>query len=150
MTDALDILLRDMGRLDASVAVGAHDEETARKLAYAEFGTVHAPARPTLSAVTDRAERTIGDALTRKVAAIFDGHSRLGVGIVRGVGDDLAELVREEIDNNAPPPLAPSTVASRRRRGKDDRTLVDTGAMMRGIMAESREGSARWSDRDQE
>lgn len=146
MPDPLDLLLRNLQRLSAATAVGAHDEDNAQKLAYSEFGTVNAPARPTLSAVTDRNERAIGAAIDRKVGAVLDGKTRTGVAIMQDVGADLAEMVRDEVGNNTPPPLAPSTAASRRRRGKDERTLVDSGDMQRGIRAETREGENVWPD----
>lgn len=156
MPDPLDLLLRNLQRLNAATAVGAHDEENARKLAYSEFGSAVEPSqtregaviRPTLSAVTDRSERAISAAIDRKVAAVLDGKTRTGVAIMQDVGADLAEMVREEIGNNTPPPLAPSTVASRRRRGKDERTLVDSGDMQVSIRAETRDGENVWPDEE--
>lgn len=151
MPDALDLLIRDLKRLSGSAQVGALDEETARKLAFSEFGTVHAPTRPTLSAATDRAERDIFAAVDRKVAAVLTGKSRTGRAIVQDVGADLAEQVREEIGNNVPPPLAASTIRARQRRGNaDTRTLVDSGDMQRGIGVESKDGVGTWPDEDED
>lgn len=149
MPDDLDILLRHLKRASSSVAVGALDGETARKLSYSEFGTVREPARPTLTAATDRAEASIFRAVDRKVHALLDGRATTGRAIMQEVGNELAELVRDEIGNNTPPPLADFTIAARRRRGNFiERTLVDSGDMQRGIKAEVRDGEGGWPDAD--
>lgn len=146
MPDALDHLIRDMQRLTARARVGALDEENATKLAYQEFGTEHAPPRPTLSATTDRAEADIQTAIKRRVLGVLDVKRTItGETILAEVGGMLAEQVREAINNNTPPPLAPSTLAARRHRGNDStRTLVDTGAMREHIMVETKAGDGDW------
>ncbi len=60
----------------------------------------------------------------------------------------LAEEVRDAIDGNTPPALAPSTLAARRRRGNfSARTLVDTGKMRLAIKVDTKPGaSAEWPD----
>lgn len=135
MRDALDKLIADLGRLHGSAEVGALDEVNAQKLAWQEFGTDTAPARPTLTVTTDALTGAINRAIDRQVRDVLDGKGRgvTGEEIVGDVGRDLAEQVREAIDGNTPPPLAPSTAAKRRREGKDTRTLVDTGEMLRSI-----------------
>ncbi len=146
MPDGLDILIRDLQRLNARARVGALDEENAQKLAYQEFGTEQAPARPTLSATTDRAEGDINRAIDRRIKDVIEGkRSATGETILAEVGGMLAEQVREAIDNNTPPPLAPSTLAARRSRGNDStRTLVDTGAMRESITTETKAGWREW------
>lgn len=137
MTDPLDRIIRDVSRMHGSAAVGALDEENARKLLFSEFGTVTAPPRPTLSVATDAARASIDRAIARRVGDVLDGKSsQTGAQIVGGVGRDLAEQVRERIGNDTPPELAPSTLATRRRRGQGDRTLVATGDMLRSIDVE--------------
>lgn len=146
MPDGLDILIRDLQRLNARARVGALDEENAQKLAYQEFGTEQAPARPTLSATTDRAEGDINRAIDRRIKDVIEGkRSATGETILAEVGGMLAEQVREAIDNNTPPPLAPPTLAARRSRGNDStRTLVDTGAMRESITTETKAGWREW------
>lgn len=146
MTDGLDILIRDLQRLNARGRVGALDEENAQKLAHQEFGTEHAPARPALSATTDRAEGDVNRAIDRRVKDVIEGkRSATGETILAEVGGMLAEQVREAIDNNTPPALAPSTLAARRSRGNDSaRTLVDTGAMRESITTETKPGWREW------
>lgn len=135
MRDALDKLIADLGRLHGATEVGALDEVNAQKLAWQEFGTDTAPARPTLTVTTDALTGAMHRAIDLQVRDVLDGKGRgvTGEEIVGDVGHDLAEQVREAIDGNTPPALAPSTVAKRRREGKDTRTLVDTGEMLRSI-----------------
>lgn len=147
MTDPLDRIIRDLTRMHGSAAVGALDEENARKLLFSEFGTVTAPPRPTLSVATDAARPSIDRAIASKVGAVLDGKSSAtGVQILGAVGRDLAEQVRERIDNNTPPELAPSTLATRRRRGQGDRTLVASGDMMRSIDVEVSADAGRYDE----
>lgn len=136
MRDALDKLIVDLARLDGAAEVGALDSETARKLSYAEFGTRKGvPPRPVLTTTTDRLEKAMNRAIDRRVGEVLDGRGRglTGEELVGDVGRDLAEEVRNEIDGDTGDELAASTKRSRRRRGKDTRTLVDSGDMMRGI-----------------
>ena len=137
-----------MSGLTATARVGALDEVNAQKLAYSEFGTRTQPVRPTLSAATDRSAAAIFRATQRGVQAVMDGKAGLdGEDILQRVGDDLAEDVQQEINSNVPPPLAPSTLAARRRRGNaSDRTLVDTGEMMKSIRCEAKSGDDGWPE----
>jgi hypothetical protein len=139
MPDALDRILADLKRLDGSAVAGALDEENATKMAFAEFGTVDAPKRRTLTPTTDRLTPAIFRKITREVGDVLDGKGRgvTGREIVADVARDLAEEVQAAIDGNTPPPLAASTATSRMRRGKDTRTLVDSGDMLRSIGVES-------------
>jgi hypothetical protein len=152
MPDAFDQLIRDVSRLSASAVVGAvNDEENASKLAYQEFGTRTAPPRPTLSAATDRLARPISDAIKRRLVAVLSAQRTMtGETILAEVGGMLAEEVRDAIDGNTPPPLAPSTLADRRRRGNfSARTLVDTGKMRLAIKVGTKPGTrAEWPDDD--
>jgi hypothetical protein len=146
--DDLDRLILRMQRLDARARVGALDEVNAQKLAYSEFGTVNEPPRPTLSAATDRNVNAVQRAVERRVALVVAGKStQAGQDILADVAEDLAEEVQNEIDGSVPPALAPSTLANRRRRGNaSERTLVDTGDMLRSIKVESKRGDGGWPD----
>ena len=145
MPDDFDRLLADLRRLDARARVGALDETNAQKLAYSEFGTVTEPPRPTITAAFDRTKATMRRVIDRDIGAVIDGKSEAGGRrILSEVGEDFAEVVREEIDNNTPPPLADSTVAQKRRKGQSDRTLVATGEMRESITVESKADSGRW------
>lgn len=147
MPDALDQLIRDLSRLEARGRVGALDEENATKLHHNEFSITHP--RPTLSATTDRAEGDMHAAIKRRVLGVIDSARTIdGKTILGEVGDMLAEQVKESIGNNTPPnPLAPSTLAARRRRGNEStRTLVDTGDMQASITVETKPTSKGWAD----
>lgn len=151
MRDALDRLIVDLARLDGAAEVGALDPETARKLSYSEFGTSRGvPPRPTLSVTTDRLRPAIDRSIRRQVAEVLDGKGRgvTGQEIVGDVGRNLAEEVRDAIGGDTQPALAPSTKASRRRRGKDERTLVDSGDMMRGIAVRTSSDPGAFKDED--
>jgi hypothetical protein len=146
--DALDQLIRGLSRLDSRARVGSLDEENATKLAHQEFGTIHAPPRPTLSATTDRAEGDINRAIDRRVAQVVHSQRTMsGKTLLGEVAGMLKEQVVEAIDGNTPPALAPSTIAARRRRGNDStRTLVDTGDMKDSITVETKDGWQGWPD----
>lgn len=135
MRDRLDNLIADLARLDGAAEVGALDPVNAQKLAWQEFGTRTAPARPTLTVTTDAATPAIFRSIRRKVGEVMDGKGRgtTGQEIVGGVARDLAEQVRDAIDGDTPPELAESTKAARRRAGRDTRTLVNEGDMLRSI-----------------
>lgn len=147
MTDPLDRLIRDLGRLDASARVGALDQENAQKLHWAEFGTRTAPPRPTVSVATDKARTSIERAVAKRVGDVFDGKSSAtGRDVLQKVGGDLAELIQEQIDGNTQPALAKSTLAARRRAGQGDRTLVASGEMLKSIKVETSSDPDRWRD----
>ena len=148
MTDHLDRLIRDLGRLDASARVGALDEKNASHLHWAEFGTRRGePPRPTISVATDKARASIERAVAKRVGDVFDGKSSVaGRDVLQKVGDDLAELIQEQIDSNTQPALAKSTLAARRRAGQGDRTLVASGEMLRSIKVETSSDTDRWRD----
>lgn len=136
MSDDFDRVTRDLARMNGSAIVGALDETTAQKLAWSEFGTHTAPARPTLSVTTDRLVGAIDRKIQRELAAVLDGRGGgvIGQEVLAEVARDLAEETRNAIDGNTPPALAASTLAKRRARGNTStRTLVDTGEMRSGI-----------------
>lgn len=135
MRDRIDNLISDLARLDGAAEVGALDPVNAQKLALSEFGTRTAPPRPTLSVTTDALTPAINRSIARQVGAVLDGKGRgtTGQEIVGDVARDLGEEVQNAIDGDTRPELALSTAASRRRRGKDTRTLVDSGDMLRSI-----------------
>lgn len=134
-----DELVRNVGHISGSAIVGALDEENAKHLFWAEFGTPTSDPRPTLSVTTDRLRPAIDRAIKADVQAVLDGRGRgvTGQEVMADVGRDLAEEVQNAIDGNVPPPLAKSTLAARRRRGQGDRTLVASGEMLRSIRVET-------------
>ena len=148
--DAFDQLIRDVSRLSASAVVGVvDDEENATHLDWAERGTPTSKPRPTLSAATDRLARPINDAIRRRLVDVLSvKRTMTGETILREVGGMLAEEVRDAIDGNTAPSLAPSTLAARRKRGNfSARTLVDTGKMRLAIKVDTKPGaSAEWPD----
>lgn len=149
MPDALDRLIVQFGRYDASGRAGVfgpdHEEE-AFHLACAEFGTVRGePPRPTVTATWDASEGAVVRSVAARTRAFVDGDITSGEAILRPVVADLAELQREAIGGDTPPPLAESTKAARRRRGNaSTRTLVDTGKMQGAVDSETKPGGEGW------
>lgn len=147
--DDLDRLIRDLKHLDAAARVGVIDDpENTQKYLYQETGTETAPARPTLSATTDRLTPAINRSIKRKVLAVIDGRTHTtGQEILADVARDLCEEVVAQVNDDTPPELADSTKAARRSRGNDStRTLVDTGKMRDSITSESKSNSKPWAD----
>jgi len=137
MTDDLDRLAADFGRLSATVVVGARDERSARLLGYAEFGTRTAPARPAVSRAYDAHLGAVDRSIDRAVARVADGVSHAtGTAILHDVGEDLREVFVDALKSNTPPPLAASTLRGRRRRGNlDTRSLIDRSLLQPGEVA---------------
>lgn len=136
--DGFDKLIKRMSKLTAMASVGAMDPESAAKLGYAEFGTSTAAPRPVLTGVTDANKGAINRSLDRAINKVLDGQDRTGQQIMQDVGDQLAELVREEIggESRFKKALKPSTIQGRRRRGNtDDTPLVDRSILEDGETA---------------
>lgn len=124
--DDLDKLIKRLGKLSGKAAVGTFTEEASMKLAFAEFGTRTAPPRPVLSATTDSSAGSIDRAIANQVGQVLDGAERTGDEIMGKVGQDLRELVVEQIQGGLPKPLKPATLRGRRARGNTDtRPLID-------------------------
>ena len=49
------------------------------------------------------------------------------------MGFNIQMLVQNNIKSNLPPPNAPSTAASKQKRGVPQRTLIDSGLLLRSI-----------------
>lgn len=145
--DELDKLLKRLKNLDARARVGALDPENAQKLAYAEFGTKTSPARPVLSATTNKYKESLGALLKKKLQGVIDGKNHTGEEILQDVGEDLVELVQEEMDAGFGAPLDPETAQSRRRRGVPaPQPLVDSGDLRASIKVETKDNLGDWED----
>lgn len=109
------------------VAVGIFDPEKAKIAAYNEYGTSTIPARPFLT--TALAENR-GE-ITKKTREVFVGAIKGGDlnSLSEGLGEDLAEMVKNSIQNGGWAPNAPSTIA---KKGSSQ-PLIDTGEMMESV-----------------
>lgn len=128
---------------EKEVAVGVPGEKTFRSgepinnatIAYLmEHGSPaqNIPARPFLEpGVKDAQPQSI--VLMRAVAvSVLNGNSSSATLDAVGIVNQVA--VKKRITSNTPPPLAPSTLAARKRRGVSrTNTLVDTGALLNSI-----------------
>lgn len=92
------------------------------------------PARPTLKPGIDDAAEDIAGRLTRAAGRAMDGQDVDFGQTLEAVGLVAVNAVRRRINNNTPPPLAPATIAKRKRKGRNStKTLVDTGAMRNAV-----------------
>lgn len=149
----LDRLIRDLPKFDASARVGIFGDEHAEEavhLLWAEFGTKvdgkkREPARPTLTAAFDSQVGRTADLMRDGAVALLDGKVRDGKAALDPVAFRLAEVHRSHVLSNTPPPLKPATLANRRRRGvTSTATLVDSGAMLKAIAHEVKDGGDGW------
>jgi hypothetical protein len=146
--DELDRMIKRFSKLTASVEIGVFDEKNAQKLSYAEFGTRTAPPRPVLSATYDQAESSLDRAIDKALGQVIDGKDMTGGQLLQGVGEDLAELVKDQIHGSFGKALKPSTLKARRKRGNpDSTTLIDRSslepgdqAMVDAIQAQAQQG----------
>lgn len=122
-------ILKLMRELEAeSVDVGALDPETAEKLAFAEFGTSRAPARPVIRQTLEARRAQLGKTMAAELdAMIATGRPREKA--LEAIGTAVAAELRAAIYAFSDPPNAPSTIL---KKLKND-PLVDTGRMAERI-----------------
>jgi len=155
--DGLDALIRSLSSGSGSPhgASGRAgilgDEDNASKLLWAEFGTVTAPARPTLTRAYDGSEAAAVHGVREGLGRVVDATSRGTVGspmaALAVAVDDIAEATRGAIRSNTPPPLSDSTIAARQSRGNSSTaTLVDTGAMVAAVTSQVNPGADGWGE----
>lgn len=111
-----------------AVDVGGLDEETARKLAWAEFGTKTAPPRPVIRQTIAARRDKLGATMEAELASMIAAGVPARVGLER-IGAAVAAELRAAIYAFSSPPNAPATIL---RKLKND-PLVDTGAMAEKI-----------------
>ena len=72
--------------------------------------------------------------MTKAAQGALDGQPDVVMNNLNAVGIIAASSVKMKISSNIPPPLAASTLAARRRRGRTGtRTLIDTGQLRNSI-----------------
>lgn len=95
-----------------------------------EFGTRKIPERPFLRPAIDRNREKYRN-WTRKIAlAVIDGVRGVREGLT-SLGDEIVKDIQRQIDEVTSPPLAPSTIKQRRKKGRGTKPLVSTGEMRR-------------------
>lgn len=101
-----------------------------------EFGAPGAniPARPHLVPGIEGAEKQIGLQLKKGAEAACDGNRKGVMDALESAGFVGEMAVKAKITSVIPPPLAPSTLADRRRRGRTGETpLLDTAEYRNSI-----------------
>jgi hypothetical protein len=146
--DALDRLIATMARGGAGGSGRAGimgNAENASKLAFNEFGTVTAPARPTVRPAFD--ERELGDLAAASIDRQLGEESIDARATVGGLALDLEIKIKENIKSNTPPPLAQSTIDKRIANGNTSTaTLIDTGEMLAAVSSAAKWGAAGWGE----
>lgn len=154
--DDFDKLIKRVGNLSASGRIGALEPEAAQKLAYAEFGTRTAPARPILSSTTDQSAQAIRRVMESKIDKVFEGKDQDGESILGDVLSDLQEIIVERLRGGFGRKLKKSTIKGRKSRGNTDtRPLIDPTllkggdkSLLREIDFEVESGSQGWNSED--
>lgn len=138
--------LRSLSNFD--VLVGIPSDKALRKnddgepINNAALGYIHEngapeagiPARPFLSAGIESAREEINKRLRSAAEAAVEGKPELVMRRLGAVGLTAQNAVRAKINEGVPPPLAPSTIAARLRRGRTgDKPLIDTGQLRNSI-----------------
>jgi hypothetical protein len=139
VADGIGILSR------SRVMVGIPEDKGARKegaVTNAQLLYVHEngepahniPARPTLKPGIQNAQGEINRRLELAGHAALDGKPSSVRAQLAAAGSAGAQSVKRMINSNVGPPLKPSTLAARKRRGvKRTNTLVDTGRMRNAV-----------------
>lgn len=101
-----------------------------------EFGApaAHIPARPFLGPAIEAMKETIKRRLNQAGKAAISGNYGLMMKILNALGLQGQNAVRAKLNTGPFAPLAPSTIAARRRRGKRSvKPLIDTGQLRNSI-----------------
>lgn len=128
--------LRALAAQGVELAVGLPKERTPADLiaiaAYNENGTATIPARPFLRTTLDRNgsrySRRISDALGAAIDGWRSGRDTLPAEMER-LGREIVTDIQGTIQNG----MRPANAASTLRRKQDDRPLIRTGRLLRGI-----------------
>lgn len=92
------------------------------------------PARPFMRPGIEAVQSEIKQRFTNIAMAAFEGRAAAVVAGLNAMGLRAANSIKLTINSNIPPPLAPATLAARRRRGVTrTNTLVDTAQMRNSI-----------------
>lgn len=114
------------------LAGATHTDERGHSVAIAEyamaneFGTRRIPPRPAFRATADARMEEWEALLADLLGSGMDARAAL-----EQVGAQIAEDIRESIDQWRVPPNAPETIA--RKRSKTDNPLVDSGDMLHAV-----------------
>lgn len=140
-----DVLKSIQSLVKEQTLVGIPDSNAARKegpinnaaLGYInEFGSPanNIPARPFLIPGVEAAEPAVLKQLKRGAEGALDGRLDAADKALHSAGILAVNAVRGKINEGVPPPLADSTLAARRRRGRTGtKPLIDTGQLRNAI-----------------
>ncbi len=122
------------------VTVGVHEDAgsypdgtpVAEVAIYNEFGTENAPERSFMRSTMKETQQRRKEWTRQALQKVIQG--KIGeTKALEMIGMRMQVAVQNKIKSNVPPPNAPSTRASKDRRGVAQRTLIDSGLMLRSI-----------------
>lgn len=141
-SDLMRRLLREMPKLKkAHVTVGFHDDageydggepSVVEVALWNEFGTKNVPARSFIRSTIEESIDKINHWREEALVSIIEN----GVPVekaLEAIGMRIQVLIQNKIKSNVPPPNAESTREAKRREGVPDRTLINTGLMLRSV-----------------
>lgn len=146
--DVAKVLASIQGLANKQVLVGIPASKAERKegddepINNAQLGYIHEygapasniPARPFLNPGVARAQESINNHLKKAAKAAMDGNSEKVDVELNATGLIAQAGARNEIASGNLAPLAPATIAARRRNGRtEDDPLVDTGQLRASI-----------------
>ena len=121
---------------DAAGRKDGDEMNNAARLYVHEFGAREAniSARPTLMPGIEDAKEKINRYFAQAARAAVSGDSQRIDIALHSAGTAARDAVKDRINSNTPPPLAPRTLQARRARGNQrTNTLVDTGEMRNAV-----------------
>jgi len=129
------------GMRNASVTIGVHEDagryegsdvSVVEVALWNEFGTKRIPERSFLRSALAGNEGLINQWRAGVISGIIEGSLTVEKGL-ETLGFRIAELVKNKIKSNVPPPLAESTARDKKARGVAPVTLIDSTLLLRSI-----------------
>lgn len=108
-----------------------------------EFGDGNVPPRPFVRTTVVNKKQDWAESAERKFAKVLKPNSNGSAKTaLRALGEEMVEDIKRGIEDVVAPPLNPSTVKSKNRKGRKrpDKPLVDSGLLKDSIKAEVTEG----------
>ncbi len=115
-----------------TVYIGSDNEEDAKKLRFAEFGTKDAPARPVLGPAFDSSRGALNAAIEKTYGSQIDAKSSNMRAVLETAGKVGLRAAQNVIQTKSAPPLDADTVEEK----GNSKPLEETGSMLRSLAYE--------------
>lgn len=142
LSRAIDVLTGTRVMVGVPAEHDDREDENKSGLNNAEIGYLmengiperNVPARPHMKPGVKRAQSKINDYLKQAGRLALEGKPDAVMRAFHAVGLTAQNSIKGVIREGVPPPLAPSTLAARRRRGRTgEKPLIDTGQYLASI-----------------